>query len=508
MRSKNLTLRLPMSYSANQRGHCLLCLCFADAILAKDKGLKPGIYILQADRNGFPPQRYGQRKPRGPDIKLNLEPGQAVTGIVFPLMPPGAISGRITDETGEPLLNFDVTIEEPVYTPNGWRSILVKTTKTDDRGEYRAFLLPPGKYHMKATPDLMFKRGVVNSSYVATYYPGVPDSSSASDINVDPGADVGGIDLVLHKQRLFTIRGRIVDSKIGMPPASPNFELERRDSGDRVPLRPDYNPTNGTFSLMNVPSGSYWIRARLYLYRVEDQTRLSNTTRLAHAAIDISADITDVLLQIPSDVSIGGSVSLDNGGAAIADLPDFRGAVVGLNAKDNIGISLQAPIRPDGTFLIENVQPADYTLFVRAPQANYYIKAGRFEGNDIMNGVRVASAPSEPLTIVLGSDTAKVTGTIMDGDHKPVSGINAILIPTYERERLDLYRTGTTDQLGRFTLLPVVPGEYKLFAWEDDKGFAYGDSDFLRRYEEVATPVTVRPSGTLDIEVKVIPASR
>jgi hypothetical protein len=36
-RAKNLTLRLPMSSSAHQRGHCLLCLCFADAILAKDR---------------------------------------------------------------------------------------------------------------------------------------------------------------------------------------------------------------------------------------------------------------------------------------------------------------------------------------------------------------------------------------------------------------------------------------------------------------------------------------
>src|SRR5262249_35157226 len=154
-----------------------------------------------------------------------------------------------------------------------------------------------------------------------------------------------------------------------------------------------------------------------------------------------------VLLQIAPDVSIAGSVSVDSG-AAIADRPDLRGSIVGLRSKDYIGIgTLEAPIHPDGTFLIENVQPADYTLYVRAPQANYYIKAGRFEGNDTMKGFRIAATPSEPLTIVLGSDMAHVSGTIVDGDHKPVSGVDAILIPTHERERRDIYQTQPADQL-------------------------------------------------------------
>ncbi len=77
-----------------------------------------------------------------------------------------------------------------------------------------------------------------------------------------------------------------------------------------------------------------------------------------------------------------------------------------------------------------------------------------------------------------------------------------------ERERRDLYRTAITDERGRFTLLPTLPGEYKLFAWEDFEGFAYMDPDFLRKYEELGTPVNVAPSGASDVEVKLIPASR
>src|SRR5207249_1791286 len=35
------------------------------------KNLDPGLYSLEADRNGFGRQRYGQRRPRGPATELN-----------------------------------------------------------------------------------------------------------------------------------------------------------------------------------------------------------------------------------------------------------------------------------------------------------------------------------------------------------------------------------------------------------------------------------------------------
>ena len=53
----------------------------------------------------------------------------------------------------------------------------------------------------------------------------------------------------------------------------------------------------------------------------------------------------------------------------------------------------------------------------------------------------------------------------------------------------------------------MVPGEYKLFAWEDLEGSQYMDSDFLRKYEQLGTPVTVSPSGSMDFEAKLIPTS-
>jgi len=480
------------------------------------ENLDPGLYSLEADRNGFGPQRYGQRKPRGPATELNLAAGQELKDLVFRLIPAGAVSGRITDETGEPLLGINIGIEETVYWDSGARRLqAVKTATTDDRGEYRVFMLPPGRYYMKAAPFFagVLEKGLINPNYVATYYPGVPDSANAAAIDLDPGAEVGGIDLVLRRQQLFSIHGRLVDSRTGKPPdLPPAFELHRRDSGDQVLVGGrDYNPADGTFALLNVPPGTYWIVARLYMMRVEEQNRLRGVTRIVRTPVDLStSDISNVLLQLPPEISIAGRISMDDG-SAVANLQDLGQYRLSLRMKEPPGLAsstFEAPIRPDGTFLIENVQPGDYNLWLYPPQSKHYIKAARLDGRDVLSGVQVSAAPSEGLDVLLGSDTAHIEGTIVDSDHKPVTGVAVVLIPTRERERRDLYRMSITDQRGRFALPPAVPGEYKLFAWEDFEGQAYMDPDLLRKYEELGTPVNVAPSSASDVEVKLIPASQ
>ena len=87
------------------------------------------------------------------------------------------------------------------------------------------------------------------------------------------------------------------------------------------------------------------------------------------------------------------------------------------------------------------------------------------------------------------------------------------LIVVKDRFALDVFRpegraARPTAQRGRFALPPAVPGEYKLFAWEDFEGQAYMDPDLLRKYEELGTPVNVAPSSASDVEVKLIPASQ
>ncbi len=63
------------------------------------------------------------------------------------------------------------------------------------------------------------------------------------------------------------------------------------------------------------------------------------------------------------------------------------------------------------------------------------------------------------------------------------------------RKRYDLFRQATSDATGRIRLDNVVPGDYKLFAWEVVESNAWTDPDFLRNYENNGVAVRVGEGG-------------
>ena len=89
---------------------------------------------------------------------------------------------------------------------------------TDDRGAYRIFHIPPGKYHLSAAYQPSFQQreiklqtsdGKAEESYTNTYFPGTPYLAQAVAIDVPAGADLAGVDLQLQRVRAVRIRGRV-----------------------------------------------------------------------------------------------------------------------------------------------------------------------------------------------------------------------------------------------------------------------------------------------------------
>ena len=67
---------------------------------------------------------------------------------------------------------------------------------------------------------------------------------------------------------------------------------------------------------------------------------------------------------------------------------------------------------------------------------------------------------------------------------------------------MNYYKTVTTDQRGRFTI--IDPGEYKVFAWEDVEPGAYMDPEFVHPVESQGEPVTIRESSHENLQLKLI----
>ena len=487
------------------------------------KDLDAGTYILAAQRNGFARQLYGERAVGRPGTPLNIASGQVVKDIVFRLTPAGAVTGRVSDVTGEPLPSITVQLWRPTYQADGQRKFQdVGSAQTNDRGEYRIFYVSPGRYFIsaKAGRVLPLLNGAVlqpsanevtEPGYPLTYYPGTTDPSTAASIEVQAGTDLTAIDFSLRKQKLFQVRGRVLDAVTGKLPTSVQVLITPRNSANAglnfVATPPtDFNNTNGTFQIRDVLPGSYWVQG-LATGNAGQGTRGGLS---AAVAVDVSeSDAEGVTLVFTPGISISGHLSTEDG-ASISSLPDYRRMRVSMTPMTSRGPlipNLAAQISADGSFHIQDLQPDDYKLSVSSTPSGVYLKEVRLGQFDIMNGVSINGPVSGSLEVLLSPKAGQIAGTIVDSRRNPVRNIEAVLIPR-DRGRHDLYRTATSDQDGRFSIPTVVPGDYKLFAWEDIEPFAYMDLDFLRKYEGLGVDVKTSESQTVAVNANVIPAGQ
>jgi hypothetical protein len=112
--------------------------------------------------------------------------------------------------------------------------------------------------------------------------------------------------------------------------------------------------------------------------------------------------------------------------------------------------------------------------------------------------------------VVLGSGGAELSG-VVNGNGLGVAPNSIVaLVPDALalRKRVDLYRSATADHEGRFKLQNVLPGTYKLFAWEYAPTDAWFDPAFLQLYESFGKSVSLRDGEKQETATTVISLRR
>ena len=108
---------------------------------------------------------------------------------------------------------------------------------------------------------------------------------------------------------------------------------------------------------------------------------------------------------------------------------------------------------------------------------------------------------SAQLSIVLSNAAGKITGSVLDGDGKPVPDSKVTLIPTDGKLRPRKLSLGDD---GSFQFTSLRPGKYKLFAWEQLDDDLWEEPEFRKPYESRAMEITVGPSETQNAQLHVI----
>lgn len=370
----------------------------------RDLPAAPG-YTITTIKAGFVDGAYGQAMMLGPTGTITLADGQWFDQAHIIMWRPGAISGRVFDERGEPVVGIYVRVLAQQLIAGQPRLVAGSVAKTDDRGEYRIGGLPPGKYLVNvpsvqstvpadappaqpapSTSDALFRqvmafgggtaaartdaaldldasnRLVVGNyatppppengrgqAYPITYYPGTSSTSGASVIELGLGDERRGVDIPLQLVPTVRISGKVdapADALAGLMIRLMPAGLEDLVTGSEVAAT--QVGADGQFTFLNVPAGSYTIDARRTTTELTFQSGAS--TPLPQSPPFPTARGTQSG-SIPSGPPGTGYVT---GSSSTQDLYWTRTpVVVGSSDATGLTVTLQRALTISGTFVFE-----------------------------------------------------------------------------------------------------------------------------------------------------------
>jgi protocatechuate 3,4-dioxygenase beta subunit len=463
-------------------------------------------YQISVSRNGFVSLQYGQTRPFEGGKTLSLSDGETAEKIDFALPHGSVITGRITDETGEPVSGVRVQAMRYQYMPSGERQLVpaysggfvgpLFNPVTDDLGQFRLFGLMPGTYVVSATMQTnMFMMGPQfgpagaasvddNNGYLTTYYPGTANQGEAQGVTVSLGQEANAF-FALVPARLARISGAVRNSQ-GRPATGVTLMLMTKTIGMGVASGTMIGP-DGTFTLANVAPGEH-------VLEVAPQPRgpmamsADSPQEPEFASVPITVtgqDISGLTITTAPGATITGRVIFDGkspvqrmstgpNASRILPSPASPGAA---GPSFAIGSLDNGVVDESGRFQIRGVNGR--IVFRPVGLQGWYLKSVTLNGVDITDLPYEArgSTPVTGLDVVLTDRQTTLTGTVKDASGKPVKDYTVAVVPDNLPDGtipMRFIRTVRPDQQGQYKTQGLPAGDYVVFAVESlDQGGVY-----------------------------------
>lgn len=286
---------------------------------------------------------------------LILTEGETVQGIDFALARGGVITGKATDSEDRPLIEEQINLLPADATNQGRQGYIIPQggIHTDDRGIYRIFGIPPGKYKVAlGQSEDGSQGGWRRSQYKQTFHPAVSDPLKATVIEVTEGSEATNVDItVVHTSATFAVSGRIVHGDTEQPLPNVRFGLQRiSPEGNSFVSTGSITNSKGEFKLEKVTPGKYVV------FVAPDANTEMRAETVPFDLID--QDITGLVVKTSPGASVSGVIVLEgtNDKSALARLTQLR--LHGYVQNDNQGISWSRPgiIKDDGSFRLSGLK--------------------------------------------------------------------------------------------------------------------------------------------------------
>ncbi len=513
------------------------------------RNVEPGAYTLSCNKSGFVGSSYGA-KSNQPPLTFNVGENQEVKDIDCRMQRGGAITGVVTNDEVRRVGYGNVQVMQKQYRPGQATPSGRNSAQTDDRGRYRVFDLPPGRYYVQATRRGAGPTATRDTAYATVIYPGATRMQDAQALQLPPGGEVSGIDMVLKTVPTFNVSGKVMDLAAGRPVAGGNVMAMNEDVFSTMgggggmgngQIKPD-----GTFQLRGLSPGHYRLQVmalgegggpgggrggpRVGAAQVGAPGQPQQGPRTFTKAIDVGqANITDLVIQIGPGATVKGKITAEGGdlptGMRVNLISRGDGGVAGAMAMAfrGPGMASAGEVSADGSFELADVQAGAYDISfnnrVAGPNGRGgFVQGGNGNSGFFLSGLTSGGADALDTGVVIpeGSSITQVTATIdfrsssvtgraLAEDGTPMPGVPVVLISADPKKRLiDRYfKTTHADSTGSYRFNGVIPGSYLVVLWPESDPNQVQDPDLMVQLEKHATRVSVERSATATQDLKM-----
>ena len=514
------------------------------------RGLAAGQYELQAYKNGFLRASYGASRPDRAGTPVVVKDGEAVANLAMTIARGGVIAGVVRETSGRPVPGLNVRVLKFGYNAvTGERTLGTPGTGsvglTDDRGEYRAYALPPGSYLVVVVPNVSSGRGnddirqltaaevrqalqaarsgatvaaakaakpslppsLPRLNYAPIFHPGTTDIGAAAPIALGVSEERTGVDVAIQLVPTATISGTISSPTGALPqfltvrlvPAGLQTEMLAGAGlrGFSAQPRPD-----GTYVFNGVAPGAYTIKAGIGYGRGAPPP--NTPTLWAATDVNVSGQDLDVPLTLQPGVAITGRVVFEGSQPTASELQALSIALVPPGAGGQVQSSGGGKVDAEGRFTFAGVTPDTYRFVTNwnAPAARekWSIKASTANGREAFEApLRVHPSENVDWTITFTDKPTSLTGVFQDAGGRAATDYYILVFSSDRKHwtpgsrRIRMTRPATD---GVFSVKGFPPGAYFLAALADLETGEWNDPTLLQQLVPASAKVTLRDGET------------